>query len=479
MRLGTLLVAIGPWVLLPQPGRCQAGAADANGRWLAAARDGALRTRCEDALAASDRESLWRLARAGGPGVSAPLWRLLGEAGKDEARWRLLVAIVAAGGAAEDSELLRWASAQGRSARDRAFVALLLALGPRRLGGAASEAFDALRGPSDFAVITAACAAARFPRDNAFEGVATNDSSVAAALAFAGASQAARATPPPRGDRRESLWWRGVFLRSAAQGASALVRERAMALRAGGGPDAAPLRAAAWRCAAIAGDVTSEGERPEPSVLEALAADARTLARFRGWFDGAVGPRNDVPERLAVAHVLAAAPADAVAAAVSWRGNDAVEAHVALALAWRIAVGEVSDAQGVGDGVWAPVAVARRQTVAFDAITDEPLRAALTLRAAGRLDDPAFAAALEAACWRRGSHPSLAVWRLERTFVRDLVLAGSQAGAGKYQPHVPPEQRNQPEGIGATDPWFEAAVAAYEFLEPATLPLPIDARLPR
>lgn len=430
-------------------------------------------------MAARDREELWQLARRLGPGASPALWRLLTEATKDESRWRSLAALVAAGGEAEDAGLLRWAGASGRSSRDRAFAALLLALGPVRRTGDAQSVFEALRGPSDFAVMVAACAAARFPAAANFEGPAALDVGVAAALAYAGAGAAVRAGPPARSDRREPLWWQGMFLRAAVAGGSGLVRERALALRVGGGADAATLRATAWRCAAAAGDATPDGERPEQLALEALAADERTRTRFRSWFDGAVAPLHERPERLAVAQILAASPTEVVAAAARWRGDAGAERHVALAIAWRIAGGETLDVAGGEDGAWAAVAVARRRSVALDAVADAPLRTALTLRAAGRLADEPFRAALEDALWRWGSHPALAAWRLERAFVRDLVLAGSQAGAGKYQPHVPPEQRNLPEGIGGSDPWFEAAVAAFEFFEPATVPMPPASRMAR
>lgn len=409
----------------------------------------------------------------------APLWSLLNEAVKDEARWRLAAAIVAAGGVAEDANLLRWSAAAGRSARDRAFVAFLLALGPARLVGEAQGVFDSLRSPSDFAMAVAACAAARFPRSHSFEGATSNDVGVAAALAYAGAAATLRATPPVRSDRREPLWWRGTLLRAAHAGASGIVRERALALRFGGDVEDVGLRAAAWRCAAMAGDATSDGERPEPFTLEALAADAGTRSRFRAWFDGVVAPRYEHPERLAVAQMLAATPSEVVSAAARWRGDATAERHVALAVAWRIAGGESLDIAGGEDAAWAPVAVARRSSVAVDAVTDESLRAALQLRLVGRLGDEPFRAALEDGLWRWGSHPALAVWRLERLFVRDLVLAGSQAGAGMYQPHVPPEQRFLLEGIGASDPWFRAAVAANEFFEPATMPMPAAAKMAR
>lgn len=474
-----MFLAIGPGAVLPQPARCQGGGADGVGRWLTAARDGTLRGRCEDALASRERSELWQLARRLGPGVTPSLWRLLGDATKDEARWRLLTALAAAGGDAEDDGLLRWAGAPGRSSRDRAFVALLLALGPVRRTGDAQSVFETLRGPSDFAVMVAACAAARFPAAANFEGTPATDVGVLAALAYAGAGAAVRAGAPARGDRREPLWWQGMFLRSAVAGSSGLVRERAMALRLGGGADAGALRAAAWRCAALAGDASPEGERPEPLALEALAADERTRARFRAWFDGVVAPLHEHPERLAVAQILAASPTEVEAAASRWRGEVGVAGHVALAVAWRIAGGEALDVAGGDDGAWAPVAVARRRSVAVDVVADAPLRAALTLRTGGRLADEPFRGALADALWRWGSHPALATWRLERTFVRDLVLAGSQAGAGKYQPHVPPEQRNLPEGIGGSDPWFEAAVAAYEFFEPAAMPMPAATRLAR
>lgn len=477
-----LSLAIGCGAAPAQSGQGQSPGADGAGRWLAAGREAAL----DERFAAALREArdgvareFWQAAREAGPSGSAALWRLLGATTNDEARLQTLAALVCCGGTAEDARLWRWADAAGRSPRERAFVAFLFAIGPRR-PTARPDSLGGARGNSAFLSIALACAANRFADGAPLAEVdAGQDPGVAAAAAYAGAPLRAGGGQPFRGDRHESLYWRGALLGAARGEPSAATRERALALRTLPGDGNASLRAAAWWVAARARDATTADDRPEIVVLEALAGDAAVRARFAPWFDGAVGPRHEQPTRLAVAHAFVAPVRDLVSANAAWRAVPEVEAHVAVVVALRLMEAR-DEAVALPDGpAWMPARVAMGQAAdeasLASATADLRLRAAMRARAGGRIDDAGYAQALAAALWRWGSHPDLAPWRLDREFVRDVLLAGSQAGGGRFQPHVPPAQRYQPEGMGRSDPWFRVAVAAYDCLEPSTWPAPASA----
>ena len=110
-------------------------------------------------------------------------------------------------------------------------------------------------------------------------------------------------------------------------------------------------------------------------------------------------------------------------------------------------------------------------------LDDPPLQAAVELAAAGRLPRAVMRNLLEEALWRWGSHPGLGMWENERMLLRDLVLVGSSSGGGKYQPQVRPHERYRPQGLGPDDPFFDIAVALYDFTSKPRPPMPPEYRL--
>jgi hypothetical protein len=481
-----LSAAIGCGTAAAQSGQGQSPGPDGVGRWLAAARDASLDERFADALrSARDgvAAELWRAAREVGPAGSAALWRLLGATTNDEATLQILTAIVACGGTAEDERLARWAEASGRSARERAFAAFLTAVGPRR-DSACPEWLVGARGASAFHAIAHLCAASRYAAaTDAAEFDAGQDPGLAGAAAFAAVPLRQRGGQSLRGDRHEALYWRGALLGATRREWNATIRERALALRAMPGDGNASLRAVAWWAAALAGDASPADARPDADCLAALAGDAAVRARFAEWFDGVIGPRDERPERIAVAHALTQPLARVLARDAAWATAPDVAPQVVVAVAARLATSTGERPALPSERAWSPahVAVGRPcDDAAMAAATDDArLRAAMRARAEGRLDAAGYARALLDRLWRWGSHPDLAGWRLEREFVRDVLLAGSQAGGGRFQPHVPPALRYLPEGMGRSDPWFRVAVAAYEELDPSTWPAPAGALAPR
>lgn len=446
---------------------------------MADARDEALRADLRRLLQARSQppEACWGLARDLGPCASPLLWQLLDEAA-GEARLRLLAALVAAGGIAEDERLLRWVGTSACGVRERQFVAYLLALGPDR-AQVRTDVFERLRAGSAFANLLAMLAAARFRRDgSALEFDVDDDPGLAGAAMLAGVP--VRWTPP-RGTRHEGLFWRGAFLGGARHGATATVRERAMAMRAEAGDGQAEVRLAAQWCCVRSGDGLAADARPDAAGLAVLAGDAAARRQHADWFQMPPGPRDAQPERLAVAFALSARFDDVVAARANWPSAPAAAA-LALTLAWRAAHGERPTAPLPAwpeTPAWRVLQLACG--VAEDAgaaLADAALARAADRARVGALPPAAFAAAIEAALWRADVHPGLVPVRLERAYVRDLVLAGSQTGGGKWQPAVPPEQRYFAAGLGRAEPWFDVAVAYYEWNEAPTGAPPEPLRLP-
>jgi hypothetical protein len=202
---------------------------------------------------------------------------------------------------------------------------------------------------------------------------------------------------------------------------------------------------------------------------------------LNSWLGAVALPRDEAPHRLAVAYALVRPVEEVIAARAVWSSDERIREHIAVALAWRL--GQLEQVPMVE-----PLpAVAAWQIVQWlgggqidrpDFGTDPVLRSTLPLLAEGRLARRALRQTLEETLWRWGSHPGLAVWEQERRLVRDLLLAGSNRGGGKYQPHAPPDQRYFPTGLDRNDEFFTIAVALYDFLQQPRLPMPPELRLP-
>lgn len=424
----------------------------------------------------------WNAAAALGPAATPILWRLLDGVATGESRFALLAAIQAAGGVGEDDRFLRWIEAPGRTARDRLFVAFLLASGGDR-PAPRPDLLLRLRGANDLADLLGSLAAARFPGVEGLPPAAANadsDLGRAAAALFAGG---ALREAPPRGTRHEALFWRGALLGAARRRQGEALRERALALRQERGEGFEGVRQAAnWLLAGLS-DPTVAAARLDDESLAILVGDRAMRARLAPSIESARAARAEPLPVLAVAHALECPLDVAVATREAWATGPGGGAAV-LALAFRLLVR--AEASTPALPAWSAVpewAVARAAAgggeSAFPGLADAKLAHAATAFASGRLPPSAFADAIELAVWRAGAHPGAVARRLERDFLRDLVLAGSQEGGGKYQPHVPPAQRYFCPGLGRDEPWFRVAIAFHEWNHVPRGAVPAAVRWPR
>jgi hypothetical protein len=404
---------------------------------------------------------------------------------------RLLAAAMLAGGMHEDEALFTWLAQQKPMLEERTMAALMLALGaqrvrpmpdfwPRMLGGQKS--------PEMILAIAARLASVRFPEAAAAVPLlTTDDPGLVAAAAFAGgvlpASSSARWWNVQARVDHADLVWRGVLL-GAARDVHRLV-DPALLTRAGevmnlgGDPMAAARSAAVW-LRSSAHDLREQGQPLDVSLLQIATGDLQTAALLRGWLGPTAQPRDQTPQRLAVAYALTHPTEDVLAERVQWATDGKIAAPIALALAFRLA-GHVKvepvNLQVPGLVEWQFVRAASGATVdPAMTVNDPALAALLPLYAEGRVPRAALRRALEECLWRLGHHPRLAPFELERTLVRDLLLAGSDPG-GKYLLRLRQEQRYAPTGMDRDDPFYAVAVALYDFLAKPRGPMPAEHRL--
>jgi hypothetical protein len=425
------------------------------------------------------------------------LWQLVHEERSSVGRRIVLVAAaVLAGGTAEDERLFQWLDQQQRTLPERAFAGFLLALGPRRSRavpnfwtrclGSQNKAPEVLLG------VAVRLAAARFPGTvETAPPLAVDDAGLVAASGFAGlpvpGSYLAKWWDLRQPERHAELCWRGGLLGAAmrwradaVQVDPALGFARELAQLAS--EALTPVRLCATWLRARAGQLPFEEPRLDWRQLQVATADPTTAVRLQSWLGPAVLPRDEEPHRLAVAYALTRPVAMVLDESPQWSTEERIKRHVAVALAWRLcglSGGHAIGAEVPGLGEWGFVRAAANLPVDGAGRSEDPaLQQALRLAAAGRLPRPALRAVLEDALWRWGSHPGLVGWQLERQLLRDLVLGGSNAGGGKYQSHVPLDQRYLPSGLDRNDPFFPIGVALYEFLAVPRLPIPAEHRLP-
>lgn len=476
----------------------QGGGAVATGDlgWITE-RDEAYRDRFRQLLVRERTRGLatgWQLAvDLGRPAVKV-LWRLFeAEPADVDHRLALLAAALLAGGAHEDQAMFDWLGANQKKVmlEERTLAALLVALGPNRTRPEPqfwSRFLGASKTPEDLLGIAVRLASARFPESR--EGapaLASDDPGLAAAAAFAGLPipPAVQARFKDPRERHAELFWRGTLLAAARRREpppQELLTTARELMRTSDDGLAAARGAAAW-LRAVSGDLRTEAAPSDVALLRIVAADPATANVLQRALGPTAHPRDQAPQRLAVAYALALPVATVVEQRDAWAADERLRRHVAIALAWRLATeapGAPIDAVLASVPEWAFVRGASGAT--FDPAVrcaDARLQAALPLLASGRLERPALAALLEETLWRWGSHPNRVPWELERLLVRDLLLAGSNPGGSKYQPAVRPEQRYSPRGIDRSHSFFSIAVELFDFVGQAGGAIPAEALLTR
>lgn len=491
-------VAIGLLAVVAQSVRSQEGTAGGTGGpgWITS-RDVRWRERFQGLLLATSRDLAagWQLARDVGRPAVPLLWDMVDDERSDVGR-RLVVlaAAMLAGGSHEDERLFAWLDQQKPMLEERTLVAMTLALGPRRprpVPDFWSRSFGPAKTPELLLAIAVRLASARVPEsEEGAPGMNGDDPGLAAATAYAGlplpASVSNRWWNLKAPERHAELFWRGSLLgasrRSAPSQDTDGLLERASHVMALDGEAMALARAAATLYRARNHDLRPAGTRLDPRLLLVASSDLTTAAALHPWLGPVAQPRDDEPQRLAVAYALSRAIDVVVADREVWRADPRINRHIATALAWRVLgapAGAPIEAVVPGLAEWNFVRWASGAAIDRTVTCDDPqLQTALDLIADGRMPRSALREALEEALWRWGSHPGLAPWEHERLLVRDLLLSGSNPGGGKYQAHVRPDLRYSPTGLDRRDGFFVVAVALYEFMIRPRAPLPREHRLP-
>lgn len=431
----------------------------------------------------------WTLAAELGRPAAPLLWDLLAaERSNVDRRLALLVAALVAGGAAADERLMMLLDQQKPLLAERAMASLWISLGPTRprpMPGVLQRLLGPNKEPEALLAVAARLAAARFPRSS--QGVPalhSKDPGLLAAAAFAGM---------PVGRTSALRQWRGaprhasLFRRAAMLGArrpepapTALLQRAAATVQSSDTRDRAERAAAALLLARF-----GELGRDEPplgwELLKAVAGQPESGPALRARLRPGRFARDPSPGRLAAAYATYAELPAILASVDAWAGDPAVRRDLAVALAARLCAAPAPDVRipALDFPEWSFVVWACEGRVGVAApsdIEDERLAALLELLGAGRATRASVRDGLERALWRRGSHPGLGAWEQERALVRDVLLVGSRAG-GKYRPEVPPHLRYFPTGLDRDDPFFDVAVALFEFTQRRSGPIPDDCRL--
>ncbi len=491
-------MAIGVWWLSAQFGLAQEATAVAtDGPGWITRKDERLRDRFRQLLLAvptRDLASGWQLASDMGRPAVKVLWELLAKENSDvEHRLVLLAAAMMAGTTHEDERLFGWLDQQKPMLEERTMAAMLVALGPSRvrpmpnfwprfLGGAKT--------PEQLLAIAVCLASVRVPGSQEGAPVwVSDDPGLAAAMAYAGLAVPTSVTSKfwnlRAPERHADLFWRGALLGAArepavARQADALLERATELMRLPGESLAAGRSAATW-LRAVAGDLRADEPRLDIGLLRVATGDLAAAQTLQVWLSPEALPRDLEPQRLAVAWALSRRPEVVIEQRAVWSADARIRRHVAVALAWRLAGAASPTAIEVSMpdlAEWNFVRAASGSSVDRGASCDDAkLAAALPLLADGRCDRVTLRSLCEETLWRWGSHPRLAPFELERLFLRDVLLAGSNAGGNKYQTHLPPDQRYCPSGLDRGDRFFSVAVALFEFLVRPRAPLPSEHRL--
>jgi hypothetical protein len=373
---------------------------------------------------------------------------------------------------------------------ERVLAAMVLALGPRRarpVPGLWATCQGPTKEPDQLLAVAIRLAAARFP-GTAAEAPTTfsDDPGVAAAAAFAGLPISLQVTARllRQDGGHATLFWRGALLgeawRFAADGTPPTHLDFATELLARRDDRLEHVRGAAILLRARAQRLDATGPPPDWRLLQLAASPLVDQPALRLWLGPVRQPRDDQPERLAVAYALLH-PVDAIVAARdAWANDPRIRRPLALALSLRLAGGSSQriDVEVPDLPEWAFVRWASGGAFGNAAsFGDARLDALAQLIAAGRASPAAARATLEATLWRWRCHPGIGIWEQERLLVRDLLLGGSNPGGGRYLASVRRDQRYFPTGLDRGDPFFDVAVELYEFLAVPRPPVPSEYRL--
>ncbi|MFK7741196.1 MAG: hypothetical protein AB8H80_12830 [Planctomycetota bacterium] len=438
-----------------------------------------------------DLEAGWLLARNLGRASAPLLWELLdSERSNVDRRVVLLIAAMLAGGPAEDERLFTFLDQAKTMLHERAMAAFVLSLGPRRLRPVRNFRGRLLRRNGEVEPlldVAARLASTRFPK--ASDGAATTfveDAGILAASAYAGL---------PIARDLERRWWQTrsrnanaretpLFLRGALLGSALRAMQsdqpaqrlnEARRLLRTNEQELQSTRAAAMLLLAQAEALDGQ-PRPDWPLLQVAVSSSVAQEPLARWLGPTALPRDPEPARLAVAFALRPPIQRVLDSVPDWRGQRTRHAF-AIALAVRLLRGdplprplklELPDTPEWRFVVWASGG-SFGNGYAFD---DGHLRQLAQLVVADRASRSAARDALEAWLWRRGSHPGIGPWRLERELVRDLLLAGSSPGSGKYFPNIRKDQIYFPTGLDRDDRFFQIAVRFYEFSSRPVGPVP-------
>lgn len=445
------------------------------------------------AVPTRDLSAGWQLATDLGQPAVPLLWDMLKAERSDVGqRLRLLAAAMFAGGPLEDERLFAWLALQKPMLEERTLAALVLAMGPMRTRAVPNFWTRLLGGqkePELILAIGARLASVRFP--GSAEGapvIAVNDPGLVAATAFAGlpvpASMEDRWWNLRATERHAELVWRGGMLGAARtldrspRGQDSWLERATEVMRLPEGPAAS--RAVAVWLRACGRDLRPEGSPLDVAMLQVATSDIAGAMRLQPWLGPVPQPRDDAPQRLAVAYALSRRPETVIAERALWLPDSRIARHIAMALAWSIA----------GEAKPAPVDIHVPDLPEWDFVrrvsgcradgeraSDDPaLQALLDLCRQDRISQTALRRSLEEALWRGGSHPRLSAVELEHALIRDLLLAGSNPG-NKYQSHLRQDLRYSPGGMDRNDAFFAIAVAAFEFCAEPRSPMPAEHRL--
>jgi len=484
------LVAI---VLLALTAQTSSGQSPSAGRPWIAPTDRRFQERFQQLLLDEPSRDLavgWTYAEEIGRPVAPLLWGMLdAEQSNVERRLALLVAALVAGGPTSEERLFALLDLPKPLLAERAMASLWIALGPARarpMPRVLQRLIGPNKEPEDLLAVAARLAAGRYRVDaQATPVLHSKDPGLLAAAAFARL---------PVGKTVTQRLWRGEVRHGG------LFRRAAM-LGAARSEGSAPLQKALSEHAAAAlsrTDTRDRGERAAAVLLlarhDALGAAATTLdwellrvavsqpqsaASLRKRLRPTPFARDPMPGLLAAAYAWNAPVSEVLGRAAEWGSEPQVRGALAVALAARLcflpAAPEVE--QQLDFPEWSFVTWASTGAFARPArFEDARLEAFAAVLAAGRATKASARAELELALWRWGSHPGLGPWELERQLIRDLLLVGSRAG-GKYRAEVPTHLRYFPTGLDRDDPFFDIAVALYEFTGRRTRAVPYEYRL--
>jgi hypothetical protein len=346
---------------------------------------------------------------------------------------------------------------------------------------------------------------ARFP-DAAKSAPMTlsDDPGIVAASAFAGLRMsAAQQRSLWRSERRHAdLFFRGALLgegwRFGVDGKAPSLTARASKILSRQSDRWPSSRAAAILLLARTGTLDLAQNRPEWSLLQLVASQPVSRPALNAWLPLVPLALVPDPRKLAVAYALYQPVEETLKSLRDWASDPAIGRDLAVALAFRMAAGDVIPNRS-GDPRTSLLAAKRRAVLSLDlpdlpefrfvtwasggdfvtgsSCDDPELDQLAALIADGRVSRSVARGVFEKALWRWGSHPGSGLWQQERLFIRDLMLVGSSQGGGLYQPQIPPVQRYVATGLDRSDTFFTIAVSMFEFLGRPVSPVPAEYRI--